>query len=385
MLRVSAIILPMNATALAATIGLALILIDLLLLDRLHGEKPAWREVVLNLNSGHILMWVFRSVEIAAYALALKLVNLHWVDHWAPAWQWIFALFAWDLCFYWRHRVHHRVKVLWAVHVVHHQGEHFNLSLCNRNSWYASLTDFPFTCVLALLGVPLHIYIAVSSFHYAIQFLNHCGSAGTLGILEKIFVTPRHHRLHHRAEETYFGRNFGGTFLCWDKLFGTFAVADDQVPPRYGCHGAGNPVSLPFHNPFWTTNEPIFRYFGYRPRIRTADGSFAPSDGYVAVGALLLYGCLLAYLNRGAIRMDVQTVIPTIAILAGTIMLGSLSDGRRWAFGGWIAVSIALSSLFFIDPALAGPTAWMLSLSLITHGLAGIKPLLRARKIQATP
>jgi sterol desaturase/sphingolipid hydroxylase (fatty acid hydroxylase superfamily) len=369
----------MNATALAATVGFALILIDLFLLNRLHGEKPAWREVVLNLNSGHILMWVFRSVEIAAYALALRLVNLHWVDHWPPAWQWIFALFAWDLCFYWRHRMHHRVKVLWAVHVVHHQGEHFNLSLCNRNSWYASLTDFPFTCVLALLGVPLHVYIAISSFHYAIQFLNHCGSVGTLGILERVLVTPRHHRLHHRADERYFGRNFGGTFLCWDKLFGTFAVADDRVPARYGCYGIGESASRPFHNPFWTTNEPIFQYFGYRACSRGPDRSAASNDGYVAMGAVLLYGCLLAYLNRGAIGIDRQTVMTTIAILAGTITLGGMSDGGRWALVGWMAVSIALAALCVVDSVLAGPAAWVLSLSLMAHGLAGINPLLRTR------
>lgn len=363
----------MNATALAATLGLALILIDLYLLNRLHGEKPAWREVVLNLNSGHILMWVFRSVEIAAYALALKFVNLHWVDRWPSAWQWIFALFAWDLCFYWRHRIHHRIKVLWAIHVVHHQGEHFNLSLCNRNSWYASLTDFPFTSVLAVLGVPLHVYIAVSSFHYAIQFLNHCGSVGTLGLLEKVLVTPRHHRLHHRAEEKYFGRNFGGTFLWWDKLFGTFAIADDQASPRYG---TGDPAARQRDNPFWTTNEPIFRYFGYRARIRSADRSAAPSDGYVALGALLLYGCLLAYLNRGDLGIDMRTVMSTIAILSGTIMLGGMSEGRRWAFAGWIAVSMTLSSLCFVDSWHVGPATWVLSLSLTAHASAAIKPLL---------
>ena len=36
--------------------------------------------------------------------------------------MWLFALLAWDFGFYWLHRLHHRFRVLWAVHVVHHRG-----------------------------------------------------------------------------------------------------------------------------------------------------------------------------------------------------------------------------------------------------------------------
>ncbi|WP_268602262.1 sterol desaturase family protein, partial [Escherichia coli] len=64
------------------------------------------------------------------------------------------ALLASDFGFYWLHRLHHRFRLLWAVHVVHHQGEHFNLSLGVRNSWYSSLTSIPFFLLLALAGVP---------------------------------------------------------------------------------------------------------------------------------------------------------------------------------------------------------------------------------------
>jgi len=126
----------------------------------------------------------FRGVEIFLFGVLLQHVNLHVVDQWPPVWQWIFAFIAWDFCFYWMHRLHHKIGVLWAVHVVHHQGEHFSLSLGSRNSWYSSLSNFPFIAVLAVLGVPLEIFVTVSSIHYSVQFYNHNGIIGKSGWLE---------------------------------------------------------------------------------------------------------------------------------------------------------------------------------------------------------
>ncbi|UMY06155.1 hypothetical protein MJ570_06360 [Escherichia coli] len=51
------------------------------------------------------------------------------------------------------------------VHVVHHQGEHYNLSLGVRNSWYSSLTLILFFMLLAMLGVPLQVF---GGFYYSL-------------------------------------------------------------------------------------------------------------------------------------------------------------------------------------------------------------------------
>ncbi len=45
--------------------------------------------------------------------------------------------------------------------------EHYNLSLGVRNSWYSSLTSIPFFMLLAMLGVPLQVFLAVSIIHYS--------------------------------------------------------------------------------------------------------------------------------------------------------------------------------------------------------------------------
>lgn len=109
-------------------------------------EPVNWHDLVFNLNSGHIMLWLFRGLEITCYGYVAAHFSPGLLDARPPLLMWLFALLAWDFGFYWLHRLHHRFRVLWAVHVVHHRGEHFNLSLGVRNSWYSSLTSIPFFC-----------------------------------------------------------------------------------------------------------------------------------------------------------------------------------------------------------------------------------------------
>ncbi|POR46470.1 sterol desaturase/sphingolipid hydroxylase (fatty acid hydroxylase superfamily) [Paraburkholderia eburnea] len=365
----------MTPSALACAIGGCLILAEQLALRLVRHDRTSWPELVFNLNSGHILMWVFRGVEIAAYAAVLAHFNLHWVDRWPRALQWVFAFFAWDLCFYCRHRAHHAIGLLWSVHVVHHQGEHFDLSLCNRNSWYASITDLPFTGLLALIGLPLDLYVAVSSFHYAVQFFNHSGLVRSASWLDRFLVTPLHHRVHHRAEARYFNRNFGGTLLLWDKMFGTFAQADPTETARYGVDGIANS-----RNPLRASNEPILRHFGCAWPAQTASEARVLDGLFVAVGGALLYGLLICWLNQQPENALAHPSALMAATLFGTIALGAHCDARRWGLIGWIVLVFALPAmpaLGFVQwsPCHAVPPALLLAFA--AHGVWGLAWLLR--------
>lgn len=124
----------MNVFALPLALMLALVVADVAGLRWLRGQRAPWRDVIFNLNSGHIVLWLFRGAEVAVFAWLSAHANLHWVDRLGVPGVWIFTFFAWDFCFYWLHRLHHMIPLMWAVHVVHHEGEHFNLSLGVRNS-----------------------------------------------------------------------------------------------------------------------------------------------------------------------------------------------------------------------------------------------------------
>ena len=47
---------------------------------------------------------------------------------------WIIAFLLYDLSYYWMHRMHHEIKILWATHSVHHHGEDYNLATALRQT-----------------------------------------------------------------------------------------------------------------------------------------------------------------------------------------------------------------------------------------------------------
>lgn len=366
----------MNAMALPLLITLACVLLELGYSRVRRGLAIPWRDVILNLDSGHILMWFFRGIEVAVFAWILAHVNLHWLDHWHPAAVWIFAILAWDLGFYWMHRLHHSFGVLWSVHVVHHEGEHFNLSLGIRNSWYSSLTTLPFTTIpLALAGVPLDIFIAVSTLHYTVQFYNHNGIVGRSGLLDRFLVTPANHRVHHGHNAEYRDRNFGGTFLIWDKLFGTFQRELPGVPIQYG-------IATPTHstNPFWANTVPLLRYAGLRVPRLTGVRRLTVPDAVIASGGVILFGVVTYYVHRNGTWPEFGQPTFFALIFAATLALGGMSDGRLWGVASWVviaALSLAIMPLYF---GLRDPLGLSLLGALLVHSIVAAIVTLRVQE-----
>ena len=61
-------------------------------------------------------------------------------------------------------------------------------------------------------------------------------------------VTPSHHRAHHGLDEIYLDHNYGGLFIIWDRIFGTFSdEGSDRISSigllQYPNPGA-NPIGL---------------------------------------------------------------------------------------------------------------------------------------------
>ncbi|HWC73497.1 MAG TPA: sterol desaturase family protein [Gemmatimonadales bacterium] len=147
-------------------------------------------------------------------------------------WAWVVAFFAVDLIYYWWHRLSHRVNFLWAVHVVHHQSEDYNLAVALRQAVLSVWTIWPFHLPLALVGVPPVVFATVESFSTLYQFWIHTELMGKLGWYERIFNTPSQHRVHHAINPRYLDRNYAATLCIWDRLFGTFEEEREQ--PVFG-------------------------------------------------------------------------------------------------------------------------------------------------------
>jgi len=145
---------------------------------------------------------------------------------------WIALLILTDFIWYWYHRLAHEVNLLWAAHVVHHQSEDFNYTVSARITVFQAFFRMAFWSVLPVIGFPAAMIVSVQLVHGLYPFFIHTRTIGKLGILEYIFVTPSHHRVHHASNEKYLDHNYGDVFIIWDKLFGTFAVEDEE--PEYG-------------------------------------------------------------------------------------------------------------------------------------------------------
>ena len=139
-----------------------------------------------------------------------------------------------DLAYYAFHRSAHRVRWFWASHVVHHSSEHYNLTTALRQPWTSAISlSFAFRLPLFLIGFDPRLVLSVAGVNLVYQFWVHTEAVGRLpGWFERLFNTPSHHRVHHGVNARYLDRNYGGVFIVWDRLFGTFA--GETEPVRYG-------------------------------------------------------------------------------------------------------------------------------------------------------
>lgn len=191
-------------------------------------------------------------IQGAAFAYAAQYYNLKLFSP-SSLWVWIFAFFLYDFCYYWMHRLHHEVKVLWATHVVHHHGEEFNLSTALRQTSTGFLWKWIFYLPIFVIGIPPEVFVTVAGINLVYQFWVHTEHIPKLGWYEYVFVSPSNHRIHHAQNKHYVDANYGGVFILWDRIFGTYKEEMEELKPIYG-----TAKPLRSWNPF-KANLDIFR------------------------------------------------------------------------------------------------------------------------------
>lgn len=155
----------------------------------------------------------------------------------SSVWTWVLATILYDFCYYWLHRMGHERTILWAAHVAHHQSEDYNLSTALRQTSTGFFLGWVFYIPMFVVGVPAEVIVTVGSLNLIYQFWVHTEHVGKLGWYEWVFVTPSNHRVHHAQNEQYLDRNYGGLFIVWDRLFGTFQEELDADPAVFGIRG----------------------------------------------------------------------------------------------------------------------------------------------------
>lgn len=183
----------------------------------------------------------------------------------------IIAFIALDFMGYWVHRLDHKINIFWNAHIIHHSSEEFNLACALRQSVSVFIKLFTFFLLpAAILGVPAEVIAVVAPIQLFAQFWYHTRHINKMGFLEKILVTPSHHRVHHAINPEYLDKNLSQIFIIWDKMFGTFQEELPDKSPVYGITRpvqTWNPIKINFQH-FWLLTKDAIRTRQWKDKLR---------------------------------------------------------------------------------------------------------------------
>lgn len=389
-----------------------------LLADRWRGVRTYRTADAINSLSAGVLSTtsglLTKAVGLLTYTYAWQHLALFELRADSP-WVWLFAFVFYDFCYYWNHRLGHERNVLWAAHSVHHQSEEYNLSTALRQTSTGFLFGWIFYLPMAVAGVPPLVFLTVAALNLLYQFWVHTRHVPKLGWFEWFFISPSNHRVHHAQNAVYMDRNYGGVFILWDRLFGTFQEELDEEPVVFGVTtplASWNPLwaNLQFYSVLWQDAVRAeswwdrlriwFMRTGWRPEdvarkypqakpdlSRFTKFEVPLSGGRTLYAALQFVGYVVggSYLLGAGEGMSLGAVLLGWGWVAfGLFVIGAWLENRPWALRLELArLALNLPVLWLADTLgmlPASPLAWLV---LGVHGLVSVLALVALGRRQA--
>ncbi len=157
-----------------------------------------------------------------------------------------------DLGVYLAHRLMHRVPMLWAFHVVHHEAPTMTPLTAARVHPVESLVTTVVVGVVSGAMVGTWAVLCTSALYYptilgasvylvAFRALfasaRHSSVPMSFGPFDRIFMSPSGHQLHHSRDAVDHNRNFATVLSLWDHLFGTYRAPGRNTIFEFGVAG----------------------------------------------------------------------------------------------------------------------------------------------------
>ena len=154
-------------------------------------------------------------------------------------------LIVFDFLNYLLHRAQHQWNWWWALHALHHSQRQMTQWTDNRNHLLDDLLNAVIWVLVAqMIGIAPSQFVAVVAITQLFENFQHANLRVSFGVWgERLWVSPRFHRLHHAiglGHETQpqhgdkpavlGGHNFGVLLPWWDVMFGT-ANFDPRFQP----------------------------------------------------------------------------------------------------------------------------------------------------------
>tara|TARA_R110002033_G_scaffold17242_3_gene47201 strand:+ start:1048 stop:2103 length:1056 start_codon:yes stop_codon:yes gene_type:complete len=215
----------------------------LLLLEFILGlvyKKPNTKVYKVN-----FLIYVFNRFIGRFIAIAMVTLIIGWLQPYAlfqtkMTWYWfIYGYIVWEFGHFLYHYWGHKVRLFWCLHSTHHAPEQMNLSVTHAHFFLeAPYADAIRTTVCLLLGVePVLLFLIMfidGTYGAFIHVGENLMKDGRMGFLNKIILTPSHHRVHHARNPLYMDTNFCNLLNIWDKVFGTYQEEQHDIQIEYG-------------------------------------------------------------------------------------------------------------------------------------------------------
>lgn len=352
----------MNIYAFIIPIVLLLLVAEIIVCLRTRNGYYSFQDTITNIGTGIGNQCINLGVAFFVYHFYGWLYS-HAPYHFEAVWyNYILLLVLQDFVFYWFHRTGHSINIFWAAHMPHHSSEEMNLSVGIRASFTQRIFQFLFfDWILALAGFSPDMIYGTAAVHLLIAYWHHTRLISRLGPIEKLFVTPSHHRVHHGVNTQYLDKNFSEFLIIWDKLFGTYEPEVEEVcygvthPPR-----TWDPIYINFQYwkqlwddavaaPYWSDKVRIWVMpLGWRPRglppfaqqgigytraeqVKYSSRQFKTAYKYlvlqIIMGLVYMYFCV----NQNTPLANWER----LGMIAGLFMMivswGGILEARRWA------------------------------------------------------
>ena len=315
------------------------------------------------------------------FKLSIIIISYEWMyDHWAifniqsSFILYIIAFIGIDFAYYWTHRWNHEINIMWNRHIIHHSSEEYNLSCALRQTISGILHVYFFLYIpLAIIGVKPEIMNILLPIHLFAQFWYHTRLINKMGILEKIIVTPSHHRVHHAINPEYIDKNYSSIFICWDKWFGTFQEELTEIPPVYGVIKqvkTWNPLLINFMHLFQLVKDAVrtknyldkfriwFMRTGWRPDdvaekypIEIIKNPYEQKKYFTTYSKTLMGWCVLQLVINLAIQFHLIILFPLVSyndlLLYAIFNMLSIFSYTSLMDRHWLAIPLELIRFTF--------------------------------------
>jgi len=152
-------------------------------------------------------------------------------------WTIVIGVLALDFSSWLVHFTMHKIKSLWAFHLVHHSDNNVDVTTGLRHHPGDSiLRGIFFLLLIFVSGAPMYavmIYQTLLVLSTAFTHANIRLPKWLDSVVGYIFVSPNMHKVHHHWKQPFTDSNYGAVFSIWDRLLGTYMRLDPQQI-RYG-------------------------------------------------------------------------------------------------------------------------------------------------------